>query len=89
MHEGGHVLDGVFGCHHLGDGALVVIEYLDWVNPLLIIIVHRVGIVGEAGNQSFIERLALGNALNEVRDDLMLLVLPGFLTKPVGILFAV
>ena len=89
MHEGGHVLDGVFGCHHLGDGALVVIEYLDWVNPLLIIIVHRVGIVGEAGNQSFIERLALGNALNEVGDDLMLLVLPGFLTKPVGILFAV
>ena len=52
------------------------------MNPLLIIIVHGVWIVREACQQCLVEWLALGDALNKVRNHLVVLVLPRFLTQP-------
>ena len=85
MHEGGHILDTILRSHVDGNASLVVIEHLHWVNPLLIIVVHGVWIVREACQQCLVEWLALGDALNKVRNHLVVLVLPRFLTQPIAL----
>ena len=52
------------------------------MNPLLIIVVHGVWIVRETSHQILVEWLSLGDALDEVWNHLMVLILPRFLSQP-------
>ena len=80
MHEGGHIFDGVFRGHLLHDSSLVIIEELYRMLPLFVIVVDRVDVVGIFGEQRFVERLSLGNLLNEVGNDLVIFGLPRLLS---------
>ena len=82
VHEGSHILDTIFRSHVDSDASLVVIEYLNRVNPLLIIVVHGVWIVRETSHQILVEWLSLGDALDEVWNHLVVLILPRFLSHP-------
>ena len=57
--------------------------------PHFVIVVDRVDIVGIFGKQGLVEGLPLGNLLNKVGNDLMIFILPWFLSEPVGRLITI
>ena len=85
VHEGGHILDTVLRGHHLLNRSLVVVEHLHRVNPLAVVVVHRVGVVRIFRQEVLVERLSLGDAVDEVGYDIVVLVLPRILAHPVAL----
>ena len=88
VHERHHVFDGVLRCHILGDGALVVVEQLHRMHPLLIIVADGVGVVGVSCLQRLVERLTLGNLVDEAGYLVAVLIAPRRHTHPVLVLVA-
>ena len=84
MHESHHVADAVHGRHLLLDGAVGIVEELHLVG-LVQVVFDGVGTVGEAVEQVLIDGQLLHDALDEIGNLAVVLVLPRILRTPMGV----